>query len=192
MSDAKLRAMLEAGDRRRAFDALYAAHAAEVARFVRVRLGAGGDPEDVCQEVWAAVSTGLGRFRFESAARVWILSIARNKTLDAWRRHQAFDTIDSQLARGGPLASLLGIRTAPTPTRELERRRRAEALHAALAQLDAGSRELLELRFVLGLKPAEIATLLGGLDPNTVSQRIVRAARRLRQALGSVEPARAR
>lgn len=62
-------------------------------------------------------------------------------------------------------------------------RERAEAVRAALLSLSAEDRELLDLRYVAGLKPAEIAEVLGDASPNTISQRIVRAAKRMRDAL---------
>ena len=182
MPSADLRRLVEAGRHREAFDALHAAHGAEIERFVRVRLGPGADAADVCQEVWAAVAQGLPGFRFESQPRVWLLSIARHKTMDRWRRHQAVVTLDSEL-EGGALGRLVGLRTVTTPSRDLDRRQRADALHVGLRALEPDDRELLELRFALGLKPGEIASMLGGVKSNTVSQRIVRAAQRLREAL---------
>jgi RNA polymerase sigma factor (sigma-70 family) len=62
-------------------------------------------------------------------------------------------------------------------------RERAEGARAALLSLSAEDRELLDLRYVAGLKPAEIAEVIGDASPNTISQRIVRAARRMRDAL---------
>lgn len=53
--------------------------------------------------------------------------------------------------------------------------------------MEPDQRELLELRFVFDLKPAEIADLLGAPGSNAISQRIVRAANRLRQLLQQME-----
>ncbi len=178
-----LRALVEGGDVRAAVEVLYRSHGSDVKRFVRDRVGAHA-AADVCQEVWAAVATGLSGFRFDAEPRVWLLGIARHKSLDAWRRAgAAAESLHSDLARGGPLASLLGVHTAPTPTRELSRKERAASLRAALDALAEDERELLELRFGLGLKPAEISAVLGGVAPNTISQRILRTVRRLRAAL---------
>jgi DNA-directed RNA polymerase specialized sigma24 family protein len=43
------------------------------------------------------------------------------------------------------------------------------------------------LRYVVGLKPGEIAEVIGDASPNTISQRVVRAARRMRDALRDQE-----
>ena len=123
-------------------------------------------------------------FRGDAPLRAWILGIARHKTLDAWQRNGACSTLDSQLGDGGPLAALLGIHPPTTPSRALARRRRAAALHAAFEKLRPEDRELLELRFMLDLKPAEIAHVLETpVSANAIAQRIVRATQRLRHEL---------
>lgn len=183
MSPAELQRLVEGGRHDEVLTALHAAHADEVRSFVRARVGAGADPADVCQEVWAAALRALPGFRFESQPRVWLLSIARHKTLDAWRARETFDPLDSQLARSGRMGDALGFRTVTTPTGEVDRRQRADALRQALLQLEPEQRELLELRYVCDLKPGEIAEMLGAPGGNAVSQRIIRAAHRLRQLL---------
>lgn len=166
------------------FEGVYRAHRDDVLRFVRGRVGDRAVVDDVCQDIWAAVARGLPAFRGDAPLRAWILAIARHKTLDAWQRRGACSTLDSQLGDGGPLACLLGIHPPTTPSRALSRRRRAAALRAAFEKLRPEDRELLELRFMLDLKPAEIAHVLAPhVAANTIAQRIVRATQRLRQEL---------
>ena len=160
---------------------LYEEHGPAVRRFVAARVPA-GSVDDVCQEVWAAVVRGLDGVQLRASPRLWVLGIARNKSHDAWRARAPAETLDSQLAEGGPLAEFLGVRPPTTPTRDLSRRRRATRIRRALAELSDDEREVLELRFAQGLKPAEIAVVVGA-SANAVSQRIVRASRRLRELL---------
>jgi RNA polymerase sigma-70 factor (ECF subfamily) len=165
-------------------DELYRAHHADIARFVRLRIGRRADAADVCQDVWAAVGRALSGGSGEAPTRAWIFGVARHKTIDVWRHDGGLETLDTQLREGGPLASLMGVRAPTTPSRVLSRKRRGATLRAALAELRPEDRELLELRFVHDLKPAEIAGVLDGeIDPNTIAQRVVRATRRLRAAL---------
>ena len=165
-----------------ALERLYRAHAADVRRFVASRVAA-QSVADVCQEVWAAVAAALAAERDVADARLWILGIARHKSLDGWRQRET-TSLHSDLAAGGVLAPLFGVRSVTTPSRELSRVQRTAALRRALDRLDAEERELVHLRFVLGLKPGEIVALLGAeVAANTISQRIVRAVRRLRRAL---------
>lgn len=179
----ELRQLLDRGNRREAQALLYEQHGRAVRRFVASRVPP-GTVDDVCQEVWTAVIRGLDGYHLEAPPRVWVLGIARHKSHDAWRAHKLVETLDSQIGEGGPLAELLGLRAPASPTREISRRRRSERVKRALASLRDDERELLELRFVQGLKPGEIASLLEATS-NTISQRIRRAALRLRELLDS-------
>jgi RNA polymerase sigma factor (sigma-70 family) len=82
------------------------------------------------------------------------------------------------------MASALGVKTPSTPTQQLDREARAQAVRAAMQALTPEERDLLTLRFVDDLKPAEIAIVIGGdVAPNTIAQRLVRLCRRLRTQL---------
>jgi RNA polymerase sigma-70 factor (ECF subfamily) len=183
MDPAELLALVAGGETDAALDRLHADHGADLQRFVAAKLGDSQSVEDICQDVWAAVQRALPRFEGRATPRVWILRIARNKLVDRLRHGRGFATLDTSAQGGGPLAAALGL--APTtPTEELARRQRIEALGRALERLDADDRELLELRFVVGLRPAEIIDVLE-LDEraNTVSQRLVRIVQRVRREL---------
>ncbi len=172
--------MRDANDVQRQVDQWVREHGRQAERYLRSRVDAASS-HDAYQEVWQAVQAGLSGLKSPSRPLVWILGIARNKVLDA---HQvpAMEELGSELSRPGPLGSLLGLRRPTTPISAALEHERKEALRAALSRLSPEDRELLDLRFVAGLKPAEIAEVLGEA-PNTISQRIVRAARRLRQEL---------
>jgi RNA polymerase sigma-70 factor (ECF subfamily) len=178
---ADLRSLLEAGDIQTALRELHRAHAAEVDRFVRYCARPGAPIDDICQEVWAAVREALPKFRFAATPRVWLFAIARRKAADAFRGAGRDVTLDSELVADG-FATICA--PPETPSRMLHVAQRARTLSEALGALTAEERELLELRFVAGLKPAQIVKFLGlSAEPNTVSQRIVRLVRRLRERL---------
>lgn len=181
MGDAEIQALVARRECEAAVALLYQAYDRDVMRYVRSVTGGRDDTDEICQEVWAAVMVSLPRCRFEAPLKIWVLSIARYKSLDAWRRRGGHETLDSAVASGGPLGALLGLQTATTPSRALFRRERCDVVRRALMALDEDERELLLLRYVNDLRPAEIAALLPGChSANTISQRIVRAARRLR------------
>jgi RNA polymerase sigma factor (sigma-70 family) len=184
VDDANIRALVIEGRCEAAVKLLYEAYAHDVERFARCRVVGHDSAMEVCQEIWAAVTASLPRCRFEAPLKIWVLSIARHKSFDAGRRRAGHDTLDSEIATGGPLGALLGLRTATTPSRALSRRRRSDTVLRALATLDEEDCELLLLRYVNDLRPAEIAALLpGSVSANAISQRIVRAARRVRRHL---------
>jgi RNA polymerase sigma-70 factor, ECF subfamily len=179
----RLRELVEGGQVSAACDLLYSRYAPDVRRFV-VWLRPALPVQDLCQETWAAALVGLPRFRFESSPRVWLFSIARRRAIDALRRDRK-RLLETRLETTEVLLKRLahGERRA-TPSSALVRKRRAEALYRVLAGWRDDDRELLELRFVAGLKPAEIAGVLAhGQKPNTIAQRLVRLASRLRAEL---------
>jgi RNA polymerase sigma-70 factor (ECF subfamily) len=174
-----LRELIARGETKRAIDVLYREYGDDLRRFVRLQVPR-DSVEDLCQEIWAAARGSIESFRFESSPRGWVLSIARNKVADRWRRRSPQVELDS---REFELALLDSI--APTtPTQALHRRRQRRVLASVLEELSESERELVLLRFVMGLKPAEIVQTLGlDIPVNTMSQRLVRVVKRLREAL---------
>lgn len=181
----ELQRALRAGQLAEAFELLYGAYAADVKRFVRCSAPA-AVRDDVCQDTWEAARAALPAYRFAALPRVWLLSIARRKAIDAHRGAERPVTLDSRTEHT-PLAELVGLRRPETPSRELHLRQRSRVLAEALARLRPDERELLELRYVVGLKPAEIVRVLAADAPaNTISQRIVRIVARLRSELAGL------
>lgn len=178
MDEARLRALLEAGQVEHACRLLHEVHGPAVARFVRARRR--DDADDVLQDIWVAVGRTLAGFRFEASPRGWLLTIARRKLIDAWREHQPVVGLDDQLADDDAVVALQGVASSPRSAALRDERR--GAVQRALATLAPDERELLELRYVGELTPAEIGEALEQ-RANTVSQRLVRALRRLRAAL---------
>jgi RNA polymerase sigma-70 factor, ECF subfamily len=184
--EAEVAALVRGGDVTAACERLYQRYSAEVTRFVALSVGRAAKRQDVCQEVWVAVQKALPAFRFESALRTWVLHIARHKIIDGWRDRTLEETLGSELADGVGLPLRSSSRRS-TPSRLLHEKQRAQVLKRALAELDGAERELLEMRYVLGLKPGEISHVLGDVASNTVSQRIVRIVRRLHSRLRDEE-----
>jgi RNA polymerase sigma-70 factor (ECF subfamily) len=166
-------------------DGLLRKHGPYLERFIRSRL----DPasaSDVYQDVWQTAQTGLAELKHGSRSLAWLLAIARNKIL-ALRERPKLETLSSQLSASSARGSLLGLRRPATPASIVLEGERARAVRLALSHLSEDDRELLELRYVTGLKPAEIAEVIGDASPNTIAQRVVRAARRLRDLLKEKE-----
>lgn len=183
--DSRLRRLLDRGQTGDALALLHELYAPDVSRFLR-HLDAGARLDDLAQEVWLAARRALPRFRFEAAPRTWLFAIARRRLADAQRRDGGrevpFSSRAEVLHRLLPVA--LGPRPPSTPSSRLRRKRRAAALEAELGRLPPGERELLELRFLEGIRPVALVEILDLPDsPNTVSQRIVRLVRRLRSRL---------
>jgi RNA polymerase sigma-70 factor (ECF subfamily) len=135
-----------AGDRD-AMRQLYVLHVAAVHAHVLRIVGDVNDADDVTQQVFAKLLTGLDRYRPGEAPFVgWVLRVAHNAAIDHVRRVRAVPCEEVEEA-------------------EARDDRRAEearsSLQAALASLPRDQRDVLLLTHLVGLSPREIADLLG-------------------------------
>jgi RNA polymerase sigma-70 factor (ECF subfamily) len=140
--------------------------------------------DDLAAEVFVAAFAQ--RQRYDTArdcARPWLYGIATNligtHRRQEQRRYRA-------LARTA--ASLESPSDEDQVTDRVSASAAGPALAAALAALDAGDRDVLLLIALAGLDYQEAAQALG-IPYGTVCSRLNRARRRLREALGGVNPA---
>jgi RNA polymerase sigma-70 factor (ECF subfamily) len=128
---------------------LYALHAPAVHAHVLHVVRNADDADDVTQQVFAKLLTGLDRYRpGEAPFIVWVLRVARNAAIDHARRthHVAVDDVD-------------GVDVGARDDRGADELR--ASLRAALALLPQGQRDVLLLTHLVGLSPHEIAAVLG-------------------------------
>jgi RNA polymerase sigma-70 factor (ECF subfamily) len=139
-----------------------------------------GDPaaaEDVMIEVYtqiwnqaAAYDAGRG------SPSAWLLTLTRSRAIDA-RRARGRDLASEPLESAGDPAS-----DAPDPEALSLAGERHRVVHAALAELSAELRQLIELAYFAGMSHGEIAAALR--QPlGTVKTRIRSAMMQLRQSL---------
>ena len=152
---------------------------------------------EVVQETFLALWDQAERFDPERGSlRAWLMTIARNRTVDRLRaagRHDRAASFSS-FARFGhedqPIEEwlagsgrLLGVGSAePLPEVALADRETRAAIEAAVAGLDAIERRVIVLAYDDGLTQAEIAASLGW-PIGTVKTRTRRALRHLRERL---------
>ena len=125
------------------------------------------DAEDITSEVFARLPRALTHYRVSSTPFVaWLLRVARNAALDYLRAQ-----------RSVPLAEV------PASARtELHAHERLDDLRAALEALPADQRQVMVLRLIAGLTPAEVAERIGrSIDAVHALQH--RARRKLREEL---------
>lgn len=138
------------------------------------------EAEDIASEVWLAVAGGLGRFEGDEAAfRRWLYTIARRRVIDARRREARRRTVtvtNDRLAHGGSAPDSESEALGAISTRE--------AL-AWVASLPPDQAEVLLLRIVAGLTPAEVAALTGK-RPGTVRVLQHRALERLAETVSRI------
>lgn len=123
-------------------------------RYLRVITGESA--EDVASEVWLEVSRRLARFRGgESEFRGWLFTTARRRVIDLRRyasRHPMLLTEDPQdLERPAP---------DDTAAAALERMSTDAALEL-IASLPHEQAEIIVLRVIAGLQPAQVGRIVG-------------------------------
>ncbi len=105
------------------------------------------EAEDVTQQIFAKLMTALQRYEPRSVPfSAWILRIAHNAAIDHMRARRAVPCEE--------------VRSPDLEDANLSRER-ATDLKAALAKLPPEQRDVIVMRFVLGLSPGEIAERIG-------------------------------
>jgi len=162
------------GEQDRALRLLMERHGRDVYRFcvkmVRDRTLA----EDVHQQVFISAHRDLLQFSGRSTIRSWLFGIARNRALDALRCRARQGSRRADLDE---IAAVLDPR--PPATEAMDRRR---LLETALASLEETARNVILLRFGLGMSFDEMAR---DLDQSAavLRMRVSRALRQLRVVL---------
>lgn len=130
------------GDRD-AFGTLYREHVAAVARVVRFRIGR--EDEDAVSEVFLRAWRGLATYRDTGVPfAAWLYGIARHVATDVLRA----------AGRTEPRAELPDREVEPMIAEML-------TLHDAIDRLPAEQRQVIELKYLVGLTNAEVAEAMG-------------------------------
>lgn len=164
------------------FEQLYAAHAASVHRFCLSQLGDGAAAEDLTHDTFVRAWGPYHKSPVPpGAARVWLLAIARNLSVDHHRRVGGWrHAVARHLAQ--PIAPPPDIEVLAEDRSELRR------VAAALARMRTRDRQLIGLRVAADLSYREVAGVLG-LNEAAAKVATNRALRRLRELLAG-SPAR--
>lgn len=146
------------------FEALYDACHDAVERYVRFQVSRKADADDILQETWLTAYRKIGTLRDPSSARAWVLSIARSRIADWYRK--STDTLpldDIRLRRGIRGYSF----------------REPSAVSEVLARLSENDRTILVARFYGELSYAAIAKRFG-IPEGTVKSRLSTAREHFR------------
>jgi RNA polymerase sigma factor (sigma-70 family) len=154
-----------------AMSELVVAHDAEMVRLAYVVCGDRELARDATQTAWHRLWQSPPRLRDESRLRSWLLSVAANEARQQVRRRQVGRVKEIDAHR--PAADANGTNSDV----RLD-------LQSALDRLTPAERELVGLRFILGMTSAEIGVHLG-LSAEGARTRLHRVIARLRQELGN-------
>ncbi len=150
------------------FEALLASERIVVERFVRYRLPSQSDADDVLQEVYLAAYQKFPQLKDEAAFKPWIISIARNKCSDYFRRKATrLELSIEELSQKELAFSRRGVSVVHTVRETLE-------------LLGDKEKQILYLYFWKELPQAEIAERLH-IPVGTVKSRLHTAKRHFKE-----------
>lgn len=173
--DAEIVRLAAANDSRGAAALMAKTHAAFLRSYVRRRVR-NRAVDEVCAKVWEVVSAKVPP-DLESP-RGYLVGIARHKIGHALDE-KSFQALDSAVAEQPMWHSV-----SKSARGKLVRAQAIEELRSAIAELDDYDRELVQLSFIEGLRPAEVAVAMGrGTDPKTVSKQVSRVVDALRDRI---------
>lgn len=181
VSDTQLISAVRRGDDH-AFEALYRRYHERIARFVRGRIADRGRAEDVVQEVFLAALRRMRATDTPITFRAWIFEIAKNATIDHYRRMSRAEevSIDSRDSmRAADQLRLVGGAHARPDTAILDKER-LDHLRGAFGELSESHHRVLLLREFEGRSYQEIAKRMDMTRP-AVESALFRARRRLQQ-----------
>ena len=172
--------------RTRAFGAVFDRHATAIHGYIARRLGRDA-ADDLVAETFLVAFRQRGRYDpGQASARPWLYGIA-TRLISRRRRDEV--RFFRAIARTGidPAADPVAEPVADEGIRRADARTLHRQLAGALAGLAAADRDAL-LLVADGLSYAEAAQALG-VPAGTLSSRLARARRKLREGLGGVNPA---
>ena len=126
--------------------ALYEEYHGKILSYMRARIGAGAQAEDLCSEVFVKVCENLDSFdESKSSLATWVYSIARNTLTDWYRTRRVFDEIPETLEDGSSVED------------DLCKAENLELLADALEALDERERDIIIARYYEGQTLLRIA-----------------------------------
>lgn len=138
-------------------------------------VGCRATAEDLVQETMLRVHQHIGSYRERGSFQAWVYRIATNAALTELRRRR-YRHADAL----GPEALAAPDTAQPDPGEQLDRRKREQAVDAALGALPDEQRVVILLRVRMGLRIAEIAGVVG-VPEGTIKSRLHHAVRKLRE-----------
>lgn len=160
-----------------AFRELYRAFSRKLYAYVLRQLGDPAQAEEIVSDTLYEVWRQPTRFRGDSQFSTWLIGIARNKVLMAFRGrkpdaiHDDIDAVAESVAAAEPSAFDM-----------LADRERSEGVRHCMSKLSNEHRECVHLVFYEGLSLAEVAALQA-CPENTVKTRLFHARQRLKNCL---------
>jgi RNA polymerase sigma-70 factor (ECF subfamily) len=180
LADEELMQLVRAGETR-AFEVIFDRHSGAAFSLAYRMCGRRAMAEDVVQEAFVSLWRSGARYdATRGSVRTWVLSVVRNRAIDAFRRESAKGSRD--VAEEGIAERMAAPELTDT---EVERRDEARQVRKALVELPPDQRQVIELAYFGGFTHSQIANMLE-LPSGTVKGRMRLGLSKMRLALGDV------
>ena len=145
------------------------------------------DATDLCQETFVKGWQAIGGFRKNASFYTWLYRIATNLCIDYTRKRDRRPLVPFEEALNPETDVNVEVAPSgqPSPTEEVRRRELREQIEAALLELSAEHRAVIQLREYDGLDYAAIARAIG-CSIGTVMSRLHYARQHLQKLLKEV------
>lgn len=187
-TDAALVDAVRAGEEN-AFEELFRRYHGRVYAFVRRRVRDDGRAEDLTQEAFLNALRRLRETHAEVSFRPWIYEIARNSTIDHFRRASRTDEVSVDAVEQLRATDHLRLVTHRGPDREVAAKQQLETLQGAFDELSDRHVRILIMRELEGLSYREIGERMQLSRPG-VESTLFRARRRLETEFDELETGR--
>lgn len=165
-----------------AFAELYRRYVTRVYAFAYRRCGAPDVAEDITSAAFERALRGLDSFQWRSSGfGPWLFRITANELADHHRRRAREGSGRARVAARALLPD-----PPSDPADDIGRRDATSEVLAAMDRLNPRYQEVLSLRYLSGLSPAEAAAAMG-TSRATMAVVLFRATRALRREMGSGE-----
>jgi len=165
-------AVLAAGGDDGALSTLVHRYSRPLYSFIRRYHPDGGDCDDLFQETWMGVMSGIGRFDPTRRFSTWLFQIALNKCRDLARRGRTRTKFQAEQMDQNK--EMIG--------ESVEKGIESAAVTEAIEALPTLQKEVLLLRYYNDLSEAEVSEILG-CPRGTVKSRLHNALKAVRQTL---------
>jgi RNA polymerase sigma-70 factor (ECF subfamily) len=171
-----------------AFDEVVTLYQGRVARLANRLIGwrdarDAHDVDDAVQDVFLAALTHAHRCRGgERGIWPWLATITVNTCRGIRRRAWVRLRFVRELLAAAPAAAAAAAASAEGSTHKLGTNERLREVREAVARLPARDREVIVLHYLEGMRPADVAEVLGA-SPNAVEVRLHRARAKLKADL---------
>jgi RNA polymerase sigma-70 factor (ECF subfamily) len=169
------------GDKQ-AMELLYKAYFKPLYIFIRAKVNANEQAEDICSEVFIKAFESISKFKEESSFKTWIYAIAKNVVFDSYKKNSKLSSVelDEELIED-PSTSLRTGSSIEAGSVEADLNKFEKMVKNLLGRLPENYRQILELRFLLNYNIKESAEIMN-ITPNNakvLQNRAIKKARSL-------------